>query len=150
MKIRLTESDLKNLISSTVKRILKEEVNDSSILSRIVERLTNIDVPASGGENSVEVPLDDEGNVIAFIDYEIKDNRYLNQVEAPDGPLDNIEGDFELYITNMVIYDENDNETPIEDNGMVTNALKELVNLDDSDLDYNIQDDQSDWNDLWK
>lgn len=145
MKIRLTESDLKNLISSTVKRILKEEVNDSSILSRIVERLTNIDVPASGGENSVEVPLDDEGNVIAFIDYEIKDNRYLNQVEAPDGPLDNVEGDFELYITNMVIYDENDNETPIEDNGMVTNALKELVNLDDSDLDYLTPDYDDGW-----
>ena len=48
------------------------------------------------------------------------------------------------------IYDENDNETPIEDNGMVANALKELVNLDDSDLDYAIEDDQSGWNDLWK
>lgn len=145
MKLRLTESDLKNLISSTVKRILKEEVNDSSILSRIVERLSNMNVSANNGSNDLEVPLDDEGNVIAFIDYEIKDNRYLNQVEAPDGLLDDIEGDFELYITSMVIYDENDNETPIEDNGMVTNALKELVTLDNSELDYPIPDYDDGW-----
>jgi hypothetical protein len=150
MKIRLTESDLKNIIYSTVEKILKEEIDNNSILSRIVDRLSNMDVSASNGSNSVEVPLDDEGNVIAFIDYEINDKRYLNNVEAPDGPLNDIEGDFELYITDMVIYDENDNETPIEDNGMVTNALKELVNLDDSDLDYAIEDDQSGWNDLWK
>jgi hypothetical protein len=150
MKIRLTESDLKNIIYSTVEKILKEEIDNNSILSRIVDRLSNMDVSASNGSNSVEVPLDDQGNVIAFIDYEINDKRYLNNVEAPDGPLNDIEGDFELYITDMVIYDENDNETPIEDNGMVTNALKELVNLDDSDLDYAIEDDQSGWNDLWK
>ena len=150
MRIRLTESDLKNIIYSTVEKILKEEIDNNSILSRIVDRLSNMDVSASNGSNSVEVPLDDEGNVIVFIDYEINDKRYLNNVEAPDGPLNDIEGDFELYITDMVIYDENDNETPIEDNGMVTNALKELVNLDDSDLDYAIEDDQSGWNDLWK
>ena len=150
MKIRLTESDLKNIIYSTVEKILKEEIDNNSILSRIVDRLSNMDVSASNGSNSVEVPLDDEGNVIVFIDYEINDKRYLNKVEAPDGPLNDIEGDFELYITDMTVYDENDNETPIEDNGMVANALKELVNLDDSDLDYAIEDDQSGWNDLWK
>lgn len=145
MKIRLTESDLKNLVSSVVKRILREEVNNNSILGKIVERLSNMDIQAKHGENDVQVPLDDEGNVIVFIDFTINDNRYLVKVDAPDGPWDEPEGDFELQITALIVMDEDGNETPIEDNGMVANALKELVTLDNSELDYPTPDYDDGW-----
>jgi len=146
MVLRLLESDLYGLISSTVKKIIKEGIENNELLSRIVERLSTVEVPSEKGENYVDVPLDDEGNVIACIDYEIEDGRYLirgrRDFEVNDP--DTMEGDYKIFITSIVL-DDNGNQTQIEDNGMVANALKSLVNPDDSDLEYYQDDDDLDW-----
>lgn len=143
MKLRLTESDLKKIIYSTVNKILKEDVENNELLSRIVERLSNIDISANRGENDVEVPLDEEGNVIAFIKFNVDDYRYLTpgmkgaDRDVPDDP-NNVEGDYNVNILEIVIYDENDQEYQIEDNGMVSDALKDIINLDETGLDFDM------------
>lgn len=154
MVLRLIESDLHRLISSTVQKILKENADNNGLLSMIVERLSSTEIPSNKGENYVDVPLDDEGNIIACIDYEIEDNRYLvrgmqsNDYDVPDDP-DEVEGDYQVFITSIVI-DENGEQKPIEDNGMVANALKSLINPDMDDLEYYEDDDHSGWDERWR
>lgn len=147
MVLRLVESDLHNLIVSTVKKILKEGYENNEILSRIVERLSIADVPSKVGENYVDVPLDDNGDIIACIDYELQDDRYLMKgmesdgYNYPDDP-DEVYGDYKVFVTSIVI-DDNGEETEIEDNGMVANALKNLVDPSTDDLEYYEDDDYS-------
>lgn len=145
MVLKLVESDLQRLISSAVKKILKEGNENNEILSKIVERLSEADIPSNSGENYVDVPLDDNGDVIACIDYELQDDRYLVRGMSGDGYLtpddpDEIEGDYQVYVTSIII-DNNGEETQIEDNGMVANALKNLVTPDDDNLEYYEDDD---------
>jgi hypothetical protein len=141
MKLRLTESDLRSIISSTVGKILKEGAENNEILSKIIERLSSSEVTSDMGENEVEVPLDETGNQIAFVTYEIEEGRYLTpgmpgaDRDVPDD-YPNVEGDFAVYVTNIVIYDENNNPTQIEDNGMVAKALKSLVTPEERNLNY--------------
>ena len=141
MKLRLTESDLRKIISTTVGKILKEGAENNEILSRIIERLSNVDVSSNIGSNDIEVPLDEIGNQIAFITYEIEEGRYLTPgMPGADRDVEddypNVEGDFEVYVTEIVIYDENNNPTQVEDNGMVAKALKSLVTPEETNLDY--------------
>ena len=154
MKIRLTESDLHRIISSTVKRIIKEGQEDNELLSKIVEGLSAAEVTSNIGENYVDVPLDNEGNLIASVYYEIEDGRYLEKGMQGDGYLtpddpDEINGNYQVYVTRIVL-DENGDATEIEDNGMVTNALKSLVDPDDSGLNYYEDDDHSGWDERWR
>ena len=143
MVLRLTESDLRKLIYSTVGKILKEGVENNEILSRIIEGLSSADISSNIGNNEVEVPLDEMGSQIAFISYEIQEGRYLTpgmpgvDNDVPDD-YPNVEGDFEVYVTEIVIYDENNNPTQIEDNGMVAKALKSLVTPEETNLDYEV------------
>ncbi len=108
MKLRLTESDLRKIISTTVGKILKEGAENNEILSRIIERLSNVDVSSNIGSNDIEVPLDEVGNQIAFITYEIEEGRYLTP-GMPGADRDvqddypNVEGDFEVYVTEIVV-----------------------------------------------
>ena len=71
-----------------------------------------------------------------------------NDYDVPDDP-DEIEGDYQVFITSIVI-DENGEQTPIEDNGMVANALKSLINPDMDDLEYYEDDDHSGWDERWR
>ena len=156
MVLRLVESDLHRLISSTVEKILKENAENNGILSIICQKITELqnEIDWTGKEGDLEIPLDDEGNNIAFIQYEVEDNRYLVpgqrsfDMDVPDDP-DYTEGDYDVFINDIVIYDSENNEHSIEDNGMVTNLLKSLVTPDESGLEY-YNDDQSGWNDRWR
>jgi hypothetical protein len=126
-----------------VGKILKEGVENNEILSRIIEGLSSADISSNIGNNEVEVPLDEMGSQIAFISYEIEEGRYLTpgmpgaDNDVPDD-YPNVEGDFEVYVTEIVIYDENNNPTQIEDNGMVAKALKSLVTPEETNLDYEV------------
>jgi len=147
MKIRLTESDLHRIISSTVKRIIKEGQENNELLSKIVEGLSNAQVTSNIGENYVDVPLDEQGNIIASVYYEIEEGRTLTMGMEGDGYLtpddpDEINGDYKVFVTRIVL-DENGDAVEIEDNGMVTNALKSLVNPGIDGLEY---EDDSEWN----
>lgn len=152
-KLRLTESDLHRIIASAVGKILTES-NDNELLSAIVGKLSNIDIDAKPGKNEIQVPLDDNGDLIAFIDFIVEDNRYLEHGmrsqsrDVPDDP-DSIEGDYNVMVSSIVIYDDNNEETEFADNGMVADALRDLINLDNEGLDY-LDDDQSGYNETWK
>jgi hypothetical protein len=152
-KLRLTESDLHRIIASAVGKILNES-NDNELLSAIVEKLSNVDINAKPGKNEIQVPLDDNGDLIAFIDFVVEDNRYLEpgmrsqSMDVPDDP-DSIEGDYNVMVSSIVIYDDNNEETEFADNGMVADALRDLINLDSEGLDY-LDDDQSGYNETWK
>jgi hypothetical protein len=152
-KLRLTESDLHRIIASAVGKILTES-NDNELLSAIVGKLSNIDIGAKPGKNEIQVPLDDNGDLIAFIDFVVEDNRYLEHgmrsqsMDVPDDP-DSIEGDYNVMVSSIVIYDDNNEETEFADNGMVADALRDLINLDNEGLDY-LDDDQSGYNETWK
>lgn len=152
-KLRLTESDLHRIIASAVGKILTES-NDNELLSAIVGKLSNIDIDAKPGKNEIQVPLDDNGDLIAFIDFVVEDNRYLEHgmrsqsMDVPDDP-DSIEGDYNVMVSSIVIYDDNNEETEFADNGMVADALRDLINLDNEGLDY-LDDDQSGYNETWK
>ena len=152
-KLRLTESDLHRIIASAVGKILTES-NDNELLSAIVGKLSNIDIDAKPGKNEIQVPLDDNGDLIAFIDFVVEDNRYLEHGmrsqsrDVPDDP-DSIEGDYNVMVSSIVIYDDNNEETEFADNGMVADALRDLINLDNEGLDY-LDDDQSGYNETWK
>ena len=152
-KLRLTESDLHRIIASAVGKILTES-NDNELLSAIVEKLSNVDIDAKPGKNEIQVPLDDNGDLIAFIDFVVEDNRYLTpgmmsqSRDVPDDP-DSIEGDYNVMVSSIIIYDDNNEETEFADNGMVADALRDLINLDNEGLDY-LDDDQSGYNETWK
>lgn len=152
-KLRLTESDLHRIIASAVGKILTES-NDNELLSAIVEKLSNVDIDAKPGKNEIQVPLDDNGDLIAFIDFVVEDNRYLEHGmmsqsrDVPDDP-DSIEGDYNVMVSSIIIYDDNNEETEFADNGMVADALRDLINLDNEGLDY-LDDDQSGYNETWK
>lgn len=154
MIIRLVESDLHRLISSAVKRILRESGEKNGILSRIIERLSSAEISSNIGENYVDIPLDDNGNVVACIDYEIEDNRYLVKGMQGDGYLqpddpDSIEGDYQVYVSNITL-DDNGKEMQIEDNGMVADALKSLIDPGIDNLEYYDDDDHSGWDERWR
>ena len=151
MILRLTESDLRGLISSAVSKILKEDIDNNALLGNIVEKLSDMDINAKEGSNDIEVPLDDNADKIAFITFEVEDGRYISPGRnVPDYP-DEVEGDYNVYVTEIVLYDDYDNEIQIQDNGMVASALKSLVNVDTDNLEYwDGNDDQSGYNETWK
>lgn len=139
-KFRLTESDLKSIISESVKYILNEQADNNKILSAIVDALTKLGrVPASNGKNDVEVALDDEDNIIAHIDFIVNDDRSIVPGMKgdwgryiPDDP-DEIEGDINVEIANISIVDYGKgvyNLDEVPDNGMVRDALKSLVDVE--------------------
>ena len=67
-KIRLTESDLHNIIESAVRFIIQEKKDNAAIIKWIAENLKKMEVNAEDGENTVEVQLSDNDEYLAFID----------------------------------------------------------------------------------
>ena len=148
MKLRLTESDFHRLITSTINKVLNEGLNNYELLSKIVEKLSSEDVPSEIGDNYIDIPLDDNGSIIACIDYEIVDSRYLVRGEPSDPTL--VDGNYKVNVVSIVI-DNNGEQVQIDDNGMVENALNDLVSPSIEGLQYDDEeDDQSGYNDYWR
>ena len=156
MKFRLTESDLQKLVSSAVNKILKEEIENNELISTICQRITELqsEIDWTGHEGDIEVPLDDSGDMVAFVSYEVEDNRVLApgqrslDRDVPDDP-DNIEGDYKVYVNDIAVYTE-DGDFSVEDNGMVAKLLQSLVDPSTDNLEYYNDDDQSGFNDSWR
>lgn len=149
MKLKLTESDLHGIIASAVKYALREGIEGSELLSQIVERLSTLNVNAKPGENELEVPMDAEGNTFAYIIYYVKDDRYMeHSVSTYTEP--EMGGEYDVTVSEIYLYDEEGEETQIQDNGMIANALKNLITVDNNEIGYETQDDQSGYNDSWK
>ena len=66
-KIRLTESDLHNIIESAVRFIIQEKKDNAAIIKWIAENLKKMEVNAEDGENTVEVQLSDNDEYLVKI-----------------------------------------------------------------------------------
>lgn len=150
--IRLTESDLHNIIRHSVNQILREEDN-SMLLQIIAQALSQKEVYARDGENEEEVEL---GNgAYAYITYEVSSSPYMERGwkshtnELPNDP-DEVVDSPSVYV-NGIEYCENDEECiELEDNGIIKDALENTIVMDygDDDIPYsdeyfNVYDDRS-------
>jgi len=139
MKLKLTESDLHNMISRAVLYTLREGIENSEILSQIVQCLSKLSINAVPGENDLEVPMDENGNMFAYIVYNVNDNRYIEHMTSTYTEPE-MGGEYHVSVNEIYIYDEDGVESQINDNGMVANALNNLINVDGSDVGYQEQE----------
>ena len=135
--IRLTESDLHNLIQRSVERILREQGGDDLLLQSIAQGLVQQQLSASPGENEAEVELD--GDTFAYVKYNVLCNPYLKQgmrsssYDVPDDP-DEIIDEPKVEIIE-IDYCQDGDCNPIQDNGIIKKALENNIEVDYSDYD---------------
>ena len=141
--IRLTESDLHNLIQRSVERILREQGGDDLLLQSIAQGLVQKQLSASPGENEVEVELD--GDTFAYVKYNVLCNPYMKQgmrsssYDVPDDP-DEIIDEPEIEVIE-VEYCQDGDCTPIQDNGIIKKALENNIEVDYNDYDVPSEED---------
>lgn len=136
--IRLTESDLHNIIQRSVERVLREQ-GDTLLLQDIAQCIAQRGViEVNPGENDLEVELQD--GRLAYIKYNVLCSPYLRQgmksydYDMPDDP-DEIIDDWDVEIIDICLYDYDDNEVTINDNGIVKKSLKCVLQIDYSGYD---------------
>lgn len=136
--IRLTESELHNLVQRSVQRILREQ-DERFLLQSIAQSIAQKrSVGAKLGENDGEFRLQD-GNY-AYITYTVEGDPYMQRGmrsssrDVPDDP-DEIIDNPTVEIGSIEICDDEGHCTPIRDNGIVRQALENTI-----EIDYNILD----------
>ena len=143
--IRLTESDLRGIVQRSVLRVLQEQNDFGLLLQTIAQSIaqeSTIDVNL--GENEQEVQLED--GRLAFVTYDVQCSPYLrqgmksNDYDVPDDP-DEIIDDWDVEIIDICLYDYDDNEVTINDNGIVKESLKRVLQIDYSNYDVPSEED---------
>ena len=136
--IRLTESDLHNLVQRSVLRILREQDNNL-LLQSIAQGLVQQQLTASQGENEVEVQL--QGDAIAQINFVVESDPYMrqgmrsNSYDVPDDE-DEIIDKPTVEVGSIEFCDgEGEGCIQIHDNGIVKKALESVINVDYTDFD---------------
>lgn len=143
--IRLTESDLHNLVQRSVLRILREQDN-SLLLQSIAQSIASqgqVDVTA--GENEGEFFLQDGD--YAYITYNVECDPYMRQgmrsssYDVPDDPDEII--DKPTVEIGSIEYCDSEGEGCIQiyDNGIVKKALESVIRVDYTDFDMPSEDD---------
>lgn len=132
--IRLTESDLHNIIQRSVVRVLREQEDGSLLLQSIAQSITQKDLSSvEPGDNVLDIELED-GRAV-FIDYNVICNPYLRKgmrsasYDVPDDP-DEIVDNPEIEVENIIIYDDDDNEISLSDNGIIKKTLENNIQVD--------------------
>lgn len=129
--IRLTESDLHNIVRNSVLRVLREQ-DDTMLLQIIAQALADQRQEAKPGDNEARVEL--EGDNFAYIDYNVLCDPYMRQgmksqsYDVPDDA-DEIIDDVEIEVTE-VGYCQDGECRIIEDNGIIKKALENAVEID--------------------
>ena len=96
------------------------------------------EIDVNPGENDLEVELQD--GRLAYIKYNVLCNPYLHQgmkssdYDVPDDP-DEIIDDWDVEIIDICLFDYDDNEVTINDNGIVRESLKRVLQIDYSNYD---------------
>lgn len=128
--LRFTESDLTNLIREHVTRILRENEENGLALQMVAQGIAQKGtIYANEGENDVEVELGDNG--IAYVMFNVDSNPYMhkgmrsNDYDVPDDP-DEIVDDYNIEVISIML----DDESEIQDNGIVKKALEGVVEID--------------------
>lgn len=137
--IRLTESDLRGIVQRSVLRVLQEQNDFGLLLQTIAQCIVQKgEINVSPGENDLEVELQD-GRLV-YIKYNVLCNPYLRQgmkssdYDVPDDP-DEIIDDWDVEVIDIYLCDYDDNEVTINDNGIVRESLKRVLQIDYSDYD---------------
>jgi hypothetical protein len=129
--IRLTESDLHNLIQRSVLRVLREQ-DENFLLQSIAQSLVQQQLIANQGRNEIEVRL--QGDAIAQIEYVVESDPYMRQdmrsssYDVPDGS-EGIIDNPTIEVVEVVVC--KDGEClPIQDNGIIQQTLEKNVEID--------------------
>ena len=129
--IRLTESDLHNLIQRSVLRVLREQ-DENFLLQSIAQSLVQQQLIANQGRNEIEVRL--QGDAIAQIEYVVESDPYMRQdmrsssYDVPDGS-EGIIDNPTIEVVDVVVC--KDGEClPIQDNGIIQQTLEKNVEID--------------------
>ena len=137
--IRLTESDLRGIVQRSVLRVLQEQNDFGLLLQSIAQSIVQKgEIDVNPGENDLEVELQD-GRLV-YIKYNVLCSPYLRQgmkssdYDVPDDP-DEIIDDWDVEIIDICLYDYDDNEVTINDNGIVKESLKRVLQIDYSNYD---------------
>jgi hypothetical protein len=129
--IRLTESDLHNIVRNSVLHVLREQ-DDTMLLQIIAQALAEQKQEAVPGNNEARVEL--EGDDFAYIDYNVLCDPYMRQgmksqsYDVPDDE-DEIIDDVEIEV-NEIGYCRDGECRLIEDNGIIKKALENAVEID--------------------
>ena len=135
--IRLTESDLHNLVQRSVVRILQE---DNSFLLQLIAQsiIQQKQLDVNVGENDGEFRL--QGDKFAYITFEVDCDPYMQQgmrsssYDVPDDPDEII--DNPTVVVNSIDYCDGEGECiQIHDNGLVKQALEKIINVDYTNYD---------------
>ena len=137
--IRLTESELHNLVQRTVQRVLREQ-DESLLLQTIAQAIVQKrSIGATIGECDADIDL--QGGKYAHITYEVESDPYMEQGmrsssrDVPDDS-DEIIDNPTVEIGSIEVCDNEGNCIPIRDNGIVKQALENTI-----EIDYNFIDD---------
>ena len=135
--IRLTESDLHNLVQRSVVRILQE---DNSFLLQLIAQsiIQQKQLDVNVGENDGEFRL--QGDKFAYITFEVDCDPYMQQgmrsssYDVPNDPDKII--DKPTVVVNSIDYCDGEGECiQIHDNGLVKQALEKIINVDYTNYD---------------
>ena len=131
--IRLTESELHNLVQRSVQRILREQ-DESFLLQTIAQAIAQKrSIGATLGECDAEIPLQN-GNY-AYITYEVESDPYMQRgmksssYDVPDDS-DEIIDNPTVEIGSIEVCDNEGHCMPIRDNGIVKQALEQTIEID--------------------
>jgi hypothetical protein len=143
--IRLTESDLRGIVQRSVLRVLQEQNDFGLLLQSIAQSIVQKnEIDVNPGENDLDLELQD-GRLV-YIKYNVLCNPYLRQgmkssdYDVPDDP-DEIIDDWDVEIIDICLYDYDNNEVTINDNGIVRESLKRVLQIDYSNYDVPSEDD---------
>ena len=144
--IRLTESDLHNLVQRSVARVLREEQDKNLLLQLLAQSIIQQgEQEVIPGENDAEFQL--QGNGYAYVTFEVQCDPYMQRgmksssYDVPDDP-DEIIDNPTIEIESIDFYN-NDGEFQILDNGIVKKALEKVINVN---YDINIIPSEDDYN----
>ena len=137
-KIRMTENDFKGFVKKSVIRSLNESINQNELLSKIVQSITEMGaINANNGDNELEVVLNNESDLVAYIMYTIDDQRYLSD-DGGDGyitPRDYIDGEVYVEVDKIEVYLDGESVgTYYDNNSMISDVLQDHVVVDSTDL----------------
>lgn len=146
----ISEAVARKAVRESIKSLLREDEMDvNGKLSTIVDALTKMGrIEPNVGENNLEIPL---GSVVVMLSYNVEDHRYVHGMSSSEDYDDReIEGDISVEVGTIEVYDDDGGLIDqLEDNGMVEDALKSVIDLDNSTVEeYSDSDMWSEMDDL--
>ena len=140
-KIRLTENEIGQLIERVVERTINESQNDTILLG-IAEAITNLgEIRCHMGDNELYGQIK-FGEYDVDIDFNVDSSSYYYGGDDGDyynepTPKEFEQGNTDVNVTKIWVNTEDaDDVMEIEDTGIVANALKSVIYIDEDSYPY--------------